>query len=649
MSNRLQLNFIWIATTFLSLIFCYISRIGLFQYITNEDYISIFSLAVIIFVFPDYLNKISKAPAKWYQSSDFFTILLLVAFTVVGLVFNGMFLFSMLEYALWIVAIALLAWLVKHTYTSISPTLLAIGVFSAFYIVIFIYSKLVHSPVFYEQVIRGFAERDTLSHASISNIFSVFGVSSTGVHGIETFKYHWGSHALFGGLKNVINLDSISFYNIAYPGIFIPLFLKIFLNFTHYFFDFKGQQSYSIIFLITTLAILFVTDLLGFQPIGWSESFNIAAIFLFAYLSALLIYIKNKTSENYWFYGFSIFACLIISSTKISTGFVIVPALMYLLLRTGENRIKYAVVLFSGLVISTFVLMYVAPLDRLVDSGANRGLKEYVFYLFNLAEVFWSRSPGGIGYFIGLIVIFVLLLNAGALNSFTDFKKNIVSKKVLDVEMLAVIMFFGFAGALYVASHSLDVFFFLSTQMYLAGMYIIYYVSDKFNVTGGSHRAKLLIMVAVMLMSMISNPGIIDTYTDIRSHQEGMQSLSGDKVIFRDLLQDLKTIDKQFDKKSTAIHIPLSEGWYYNSQSNGIMGSSFVVPAISGIPLIGGIPEQIYFADIHYYGFNVYKADKDILIYNIDEAQSVAAEMGFKTLYVFKEVDGKLSREVCQL
>jgi hypothetical protein len=78
------------------------------------------------------------------------------------------------------------------------------------------------NPLFVESLCFGKAQIDTLYHVTISNMLRSYGVVSTGLDGLPSTPYHFGSHWLFAAVSNLLHVRVVDFYNRGYPVVFVP-------------------------------------------------------------------------------------------------------------------------------------------------------------------------------------------------------------------------------------------------------------------------------------------------------------------------------------------------------------------------------------------------------------------------------------------
>lgn len=159
-------------------------------------------------------------------------------------------------------------------------------------------------------------------------------------------------------------------------------------------------------------------------------------------------------------------------------------------------------------------------------------------------------------------------------------------------------------------------------------------------------------MFSIVCFSLLSRPDLLkyqDGFFQFLDVKKKSEQLSEYQIILNDLLIELHNLEKENNKKKKCIFIPQSEEWYYKSQEYRPKGSPMVVPAITGIPLIDGIPDSIMNSGYNYYSYYYYRGKDHVQVSNVSEAISSAKLKGYDKMFVFKEIDGKLEKEVYSL
>jgi hypothetical protein len=67
---------------------------------------------------------------------------------------------------------------------------------------------------------------DELIHACWSNMIRTYGVPSSGLDGVPSYRYHYGSHVVFAYLGELLEISGVDVYQMVYPIVFLPLLLQ---------------------------------------------------------------------------------------------------------------------------------------------------------------------------------------------------------------------------------------------------------------------------------------------------------------------------------------------------------------------------------------------------------------------------------------
>lgn len=654
--NNNLLNTLSILTTLIILALCYWARIGLPSYMSAFNYISLFALAATIFSLPDFLSYCFPSKNKWYRTSEFYTGFLIVILGVAGVVLS--------KHSAWIgfiilpIGIVLAFWEFYRFIRSKKYLTLAAGVAFMMFMILLFYSQFCHSMLFPEKIVLGKAHIDIIFHSSMSNMFSTLGWASTGLNGSPYIPYHWGTHALFSGLKNWTGLGTLMFYNIAYLAIFLPLFIKSLFNFLKSLYIYKGNSSFNELFAISFLMLIYSLPFALFHlgsPIG-GESYCVALIFTFLYVSILLSYISNPSRSINVFFWYSLITILLISFFKISNGFVCFIGTAYLFLRIYKNLESFIKVIIGGIILFAFNYL-------LVFQNAYIAIP---LTLTGRIQTFWILSDGFVTYLIGALVAVIIVLKEKSLSNWGEIISISKSKEFIDLEMLFVITIAGFFGGIFASTHATDVYYFCSIQLFISIPYIIFFTQKNFERFRAAEMVKRIFLFIIIILSIVSRPDVIkgvskqlyagsqtnelngSIYEIIQLKKE-MLRLTKQQQVLNAFIDELIKLEKGSDKKRKCIFIPQEEKWYYESQKYRPNGSAIVVPAISGIAMIGGISDSIIKSNVTNYGFYYYRKNRQIMARNIIDAKNIALKKGFIELIQYQFRNGKLSKQTFDL
>ena len=80
-------------------------------------------------------------------------------------------------------------------------------------------------PLWKEKLITGaWAHRDSFWFSTMSGMFKTYNVSSNGLDGLVPVHYHNLSHYIYGSFSNILNISTLTFFNIIVPIIITPIF-----------------------------------------------------------------------------------------------------------------------------------------------------------------------------------------------------------------------------------------------------------------------------------------------------------------------------------------------------------------------------------------------------------------------------------------
>ena len=230
----------------------------------------------------------------------------------------------------------------------------------------FLYGNLIR-PHFFEGLVVGIIPHnwrlDTFFQSSIAQMLNSYGVPSTGVEGLPWIKYHFGSHAIYALTANFMEMNILQFYIAAGPVIFGSAFFYIFFllisQVRQYLYRSELEMPLGIVFWV-----LFIGAYTGFLPHGYiwknklesmiiatasnvgmvSESFLISMILALAAISMLFWQACNRLvilKSSFFFFVALPTLVLLITLTKISTGFIFITLVVYLHIRLMliKNRV----------------------------------------------------------------------------------------------------------------------------------------------------------------------------------------------------------------------------------------------------------------------------------------------------------------------
>lgn len=473
------------------------------------------------------------------------------------------------------------------------------------------------SPVFTEKLAIGLANKDQLFLISVAQMIKTYGIPSTGLDGLPFLKYHFGSMYFFANTSILLNCSVVDIYNYLYPICFLPLFfsilLQVALQISKYYsnefsISFNSIQGITFwgIFLIANIGLI-PTEMRRFVVGGGlhffaSESYLFSIILLLLIISFIWGYSLANVSVWQKFLILILIAILLVS--KISTGFLLIPTAMYLLFRSKQ--------LFSlpNIMILTLSIPLLYLLYSLVTDDVKRPI-EFFHFVKNYTDtsVWYYFLPV---YFAPIFTfIFVSLIhkgNKGIALSWSNIKSGhfILEETLLFLSLISLIpglvLSIGAGDASYFSQvpREIGILFFIGSSP------IIVNFIKKYQ--GIPHKVIftfLCIPICLMFLhTTLTNIKLaFGKVTYFRYEIINSPVSQSYKKIYRQLknnyrykfLKKLDSLDKlPLNIKSSLIAVvPSSDSGYYFkwfSNQDEKWQSSFIVPAISGICLLDGLP-----------------------------------------------------------
>ncbi|WP_338813908.1 hypothetical protein V9L05_00230 [Bernardetia sp. Wsw4-3y2] len=495
------------------------------------------------------------------------------------------------------------------------------------------------NPLFFEALQLGKVHIDTLFHSSIANMIQTYNTTSTGVDGLVPLNYHVGSHYYLAHFSKILKESSLLGYNFVFIIVFIPLFIYIYLSTIRSVSEkFNIKQKFNFIFWIAFIIVTFslLSDLGKFGKDVFlfhilSESYNFAFI-LFCLFIILFIeedkkFISDK-KQSILFIVATVFFLLASLSLKISVGFLFWVAVIYLCFRffllNKNTYLRIKLVLFIGVLFITFYFGYKINHSNTNSDIMNISLfnfiKEHINYLsqklyFYLIHFFW-----GIAYCI-------LRIRDSKIYTLKNLLKH-TNFVLIDIELLIVLMIASSLPGMLIAIPDGSAIYFtlvarqLGMILFLAYIVLhqehIYYFFKTYIFTKNDISFGLIfsVFMAITIFGGIAwkfqadlraaysnHKNLVQDYKQLENSQINSTPIDRNWAVY---------ITKQLDslgnlpieqKRKLVIHISQSDTlfWKHMNTKRAAKSISFVVPAISGIMQIDGMP--LYGEEINNYGF----------------------------------------------
>ena len=510
-----------------------------------------------------------------------------------------------------------------------------------------VWGRIYKSPVFLEMLIsNGFVHHDPVTLAALGNMLRTYHVASVGLDGLPYMAYHWGTPWLFAQLSNLTGQSVLEFYQLGYPVAMIPLFFGGVLAFAAQIRKGETKRTFAFwaLFLAATIGVIPVA---GLDALGvWTSNLTISESYAVAVTFALMlaatavefwrersepILAREATSLDFVFLALILAGGLVILGyLKISLMILGVAALGYAAMRV--QAWKRLPLLLIGLWMVALVLItykrvsLVAHHEGIVPLDFLTSFVPRVWWPFFIpAQLFWS------------LLYIVLRLRQEKAHTVADVAALVRARRIFDLEIVTVVAVVGLLPGFILHIDGGSAFYFSDVQRWLSLGLLLASAGTlipQARLTGLA-KAAVVIVAAPFIVSMARNsvhwttrmlkanaelrhslyppverasilPGIrsLPRLTDPAKLATGLESAVNYNPIHG--LAELARLPLR-DKQRTAVFVAQSEGKYWTllKRPGACSFSGFVVPAMTGISMVDGMP-PLGCKLSPYYGLSLY-------------------------------------------
>jgi hypothetical protein len=498
-----------------------------------------------------------------------------------------------------------------------------------------VWGRIYKSPLFFETLIgTGIVHHDGVTLAALGNMLRTYHVATMGLDGIPYMAYHWGSPWLFAQLSNLTGQSVLTFYQLGYPVTMIPLFFGSVIAFAIQLSrrDVTREWITWGLFIAATIGVIPIT---GMDALGvWtsnlviSESYAVGIPLALMLLATVPVFWRQRghavITGNAGIGDFG-FLAMFLAAGLISLGYIKISLMIlgfgaaaYAALRLGAWRqwpLALIALWITGIVAVTYQrVSLVAHREGMVPLDF---LKSFVpkqwWAFFLIAQLFWS------------LLYIALRLRQENARTIGDVMALARAKRILDVEVLAVIAIAGILPGLILHIDGGSAFYFSDIQRWIAlGLLLtsasvliprmdtskfsglvkvaIAFVALPFVLSTARNsvfwttrmlKANLALHYALypeaerraIPFRLKSFPRLIDS----AKLEMGLESSVNYNPVTG--LLDLSRIPLS-QKETSVVFVPQSETRYWTilKRPGACAFSGFVVPSLTGIAMIDGMP-----------------------------------------------------------
>lgn len=597
-------------------------------------------LALVFINFPVIIsNRLARreGETEWYRSYSFVWLVTVAVIAGVGrlvvtLPWNPAPLVPVLGIAAFL--IVLISWMRSSSLKSALLLLAGSGFFATWAAGV-VWGRIYKSPLFMETLIgTGIVHHDGVTLAALGNMLRTYHVASMGLDGVPYMAYHWGTPWLFAQLSNLTSQSVLEFYQLGYPITMIPLFFGGVVAFAMQMRKTRMSTGFLFwaAFLSATVGLLPVT---GLDALGvWTSNLTISESYAVAVPVALML---AATATAFWrqraasvLSGRAGILDFVFLALFLTGGLVILGYLKLSFLVLGFAAVAYAGIRTGAwkrlplILVGIWMTVWVAITYQRVSLVAHReGISPLDFLesfvprvwwpFFILAQLFWS------------ILYIVLRLRKENARTVSDVAQLIRERRILDVELVTVVAVLGILPGFVVHIDGGSAFYFSDIQRWLSvGLLLalaptllpslsprrfgslatigIVFVALPFAVsmarnsvfwTARMLKANVELRHALYPPDMRSSivPGIrsLPLLTDSAALSRGLRA-----SVNYNPVQGLLNLSRISlgEKRRSAVFVPQTDTRYWTilKRPNACAFSGFVVPSLTGISMIDGMP-----------------------------------------------------------
>lgn len=398
-----------------------------------------------------YLHK--KNINSWYTNKGFILFISLIILVLLGNITK----WSNIDLSILVALIGIcqLLYFINTNLSSIKLipiVIIIIFILFGIFITTAYYLSYNYHPLIYQKIITGgWAHRDPVWFSTIAGMFKTYGVSTNGLDGLVPLYYHIMSYYVAGALSNILNINTLTFYNTVYPIMIVPISImsllicvmeigKYYSELLNY--KYSGMIEYKFwILLLIIISLPLPYQLLGIldgerYQYFTSHSYSYALFTSFTILVVVLGFNKinyfinnnNIIYSKYFFSTTIVILYLIASLSKVSFLYVIGSVYGYIFVRNKLYKYNLHRITMCGFIIVVMVVYYyILNTEEFLKNPFQ--IKSYNISILSY-----------ITYIYPTITFIVLKLYACSSYLNYDILKLFRNKKLMDIEILIFLM-----------------------------------------------------------------------------------------------------------------------------------------------------------------------------------------------------------------
>lgn len=494
---------------------------------------------------------------------------------------------------------------------------LALASIFCFWFGLSLYATYNQVPLFYESAATPFIFRDNLFHLSVMQMMNTYHTISIGVNGLKSLSYHIGSHHFITLFASLLQVELPIAANSIIVTFFTPLYFICFINLIITFKEAISKTSlrlstdnlegrvFWLLFLILQVGI-FGSDVrfatLGNNSYILSISYVVAISLVFIGVCASIYAYCNKNVFYWQLFAIAVF--FLASFFKISVAFVCLPAVAYFQIRNGYLTKKSFWI--SWIIVSVLFVVFFLNFTK---KGGDYDIHLFDFFITYPKNHFEFIST--FLYILSPIIALSFILYKADIISFNDIWKRLKAGELKLAETLIMAVIISLLPGIFlrIGGGSAGYFSDIPRKICDSLLFTIFIQATPLikNVSFVTRKLTQLIVLVLVLnlffMIFIESKENFIKSLGFKSEIAGIsitgKSYNGLEARFKEnnknfkfinTLRKINNLPRGFKQKSF-VFIPQSDHYFYHEfYPNYPWLTSFLVPAVSGLALIDGMP-----------------------------------------------------------
>jgi hypothetical protein len=498
---------------------------------------------------------------------------------------------------------------------------------------------------------------DLFFHSSVASHYKTYDHCTTGVHGLNSFRYWDLSNLICSNLSKFLNIRSIDFYSFLYPSIIMPLLLKYSNDLVYRISDElkvnKNVRYNHAISISLLVSLSFLTLHPYFGPVQnflkWPchRTFNLLIAFTIS-LKFILV-LTELIRDNKLFYSKSTVAIITIFYVYIITNckfffiyFILLSSFILCFFQTPKEKSSRIKIIF----ISTLTVFLYFNFFISTKSSSHFDFQPFHIWKINANEHHTLWSPFSLGF---PLVLIVLLSNNNFYLKDLFIIQKLRSKKYIIFTILILSFLMSLAPTFILGGEM------VRNLLYLINTYY-FFLSIPFAIVLTGYLSTInfknlsfnnLIVFLFLFLALLhsSSTAIINFYNKYTYYKETLYSNKSTNDSYHDIIQLNNTLLNLSKTKlpDSVLWVPKTnkDAWKLidSSIESRQPALPFIFSSLSELPLIYGfpnLPDELFFQVG--YGFASFNKIPRNLDSDLNQSIFEAKRLGFDYLYVLNSL-----------